>query len=365
VTSAEPAEARQRNEQLVDHLLTTGALSDPAVADAFRAVLRHHFLPGRPLDEVYEDTAIMTKAGEGGAPVSSSSQPAIMAIMLQLLRPRPGHRVLEIGAGTGYNAALIAHLVGPEGSVVTVDIDPEVAEQARGNLAEAGVARVHVAVADGAAGWPAGAPYDGLIVTAGADDLAPAWVEQLADRGRMVLPITLAGPGQLCAAFVRQDRSLTSDELCQCGFIPLRGRMAPDLGGSDADVARWLAGEGQDTGRTVPGADLRAGFEVWLGLTSRGYVRVRGSGWPAGFGLRDEQGVAMVTPGDDVHRIVAYGDGERAARRLAALYATWAREGPSLDRLRIVATPSGDPQPASASLRVVHRPRFTFAVTEQ
>jgi protein-L-isoaspartate(D-aspartate) O-methyltransferase len=365
VTPAEPDEARQRNERLIEHLQSTGALSDPAVAAAFRAVLRHHFLPGRPLDEVYEDAAIMTKTGESGMPVSSSSQPAIMAIMLQLLRPRPGHRVLEIGAGTGYNAALIAHLVGPGGRVVTVDIDPEVAEQARANLEAAGIARVEVALADGAGGWPAGAPYDALMITASTDDLAPAWVEQLAERGRMVLPLALAGPAQLCAAFVREEGSLTASELCQCGFIPLRGDMAPSAGPPDDDVARWLGGEGRDTGRAVPGADLRSGFEVWLGLTERGYVRVRGSGWPAGFGLRDEGGVAMVAAGEDEHRIVAYGEGERAARRLSSLYEAWARRGPALDRLRIVATPSAGPRPATESLRVVRRPRFTFAVSER
>src|SRR5262249_25439641 len=111
-------EARRRNEQLVAQLESSGTLRDPAIAGAFPAGPRHRFLPGRPLDEVYEDSAIMTKVGARGLPLSSSSQPTIMAIMLQLLRPRPGNRVLEIGAGTGYNAALIAHLVAPRGRVV-------------------------------------------------------------------------------------------------------------------------------------------------------------------------------------------------------------------------------------------------------
>ena len=151
-------EARSRNEQLVAQLESTGTLREPAVAGAFRTVLRHWFLPGRPLDEVYEDSAIMTKVGDRGLPLSSSSQPTIMAIMLQLLRPTPGNRVLEVGAGTGYNAALIAHLVGPSGRVVTVDIDPELAAQARANLAGAGVSGVQVEAADGAAGWPPAIP---------------------------------------------------------------------------------------------------------------------------------------------------------------------------------------------------------------
>jgi len=93
------------NEALVASLETGGMLSDQRVAAAFRVVLRHHFLPGHPLKDVYEDTAIMTKFGERGVAVSSSSQPAIMAIMLEQLRVEPGQRVLEIGAGTGYETS--------------------------------------------------------------------------------------------------------------------------------------------------------------------------------------------------------------------------------------------------------------------
>jgi len=357
-------EARRRNEQLVDQLEHTGALRDPAVASAFRAVERHHFLPGRPLDEVYEDSAIMTKVGEQGLPLSSSSQPTIMAIMLELLRPETGSRVLEIGAGTGYNAALIAHLVGREGRVVTVDIDPELVEQARAHLAAAGIEGVEVTLADGAGGWPPAAPYDRLIVTAGADDLAPAWAEQLADGGRLVLPLTLAGPGQLCAAFVRRERWLTASELCQCGFLPLRGEMAPGQAPADEELARWLGAGGRPTGHTVPTADLRAGFEMWLALTARGYVRVRPAAEePTTFGLRDELGLGLVLAEEGANRVVAFGEGEAAARLLVEAHAAWAWERPSLDRLRVVALPSAEAPPTQPGVRIVRRPRFTFVVS--
>lgn len=354
-------EARRRNEQLVAQLESTGTLRDPAVAEAFRAVQRHRFLPGRPLDEVYEDSAIMTKVGERGLPLSSSSQPTIMAIMLQLLRLTPGARVLEIGAGTGYNAALIAHLVRPAGRVVTVDIDPAVAHQARENLAEAGIEDVQVAIADGADGWPPDAPYDRMIVTASTDDLAPAWVAQLAGGGRLVLPLTLAGPGQLCAAFVRQDRELVASELCLCGFMPMRGDMAPGQPPEDGELAAWLDGDELHTGHVVPVADVRAGFETWLALTARGYVRARAGGdeGPA-FGLRDEQGVALVVGSEQ--EVVAYGAGGPAARRLVTAHQTWTRDRPSLDRVRIVAHPSGSVPPGDDG-RIVRRPRFTFVVT--
>jgi protein-L-isoaspartate(D-aspartate) O-methyltransferase len=356
-------EARRRNEQLVAQLESAGTLREPTVAGAFRTVLRHWFLPGRPLDEVYEDSAIMTKVGDRGLPLSSSSQPTIMAIMLQLLRPGPGNRVLEVGAGTGYNAALISHLVGPAGRVVTVDIDPDLAVQARANLARAGVSGVQVEAADGAAGWPPASPYDRVIVTASTDDLAPAWTEQLAAGGRLVLPLMLAGPGQLCAAFVRQDGDLAARELCLCGFMPMRGDMAPDPVSNDDELGRWLGQEGRLTHHHVPLTDLRTGFETWLALTARDYVRARTrTDESLAFGLRDEHGVALVLGGGGEHRVVAFGDGEAAARRLAAAHDAWARERPSLDRLRITAYPTGSVPPA-LGVRIVSRPRFTFVVS--
>lgn len=103
-----------------------------------RTVPRHLFLPGIPLDETYPHDNIVTYRDDEGMAVSSASQPGIVGAMLQQLDVRPGHRVLEIGAGTGYNAALLARLAGPEGEVTTVDIDEDVAEGARRNLAAAG-----------------------------------------------------------------------------------------------------------------------------------------------------------------------------------------------------------------------------------
>src|SRR5215472_2658737 len=110
--------ARLRNE-MVDGLKARGAVTDGRVEAALRSVGRHHFLPDRPFAEVYSDTAVATHRNEAGMAVSSSSQPAIMAVMLEQLDLAPGHRVLEVGAGTGYNAALLGHLVGPEGRVVS------------------------------------------------------------------------------------------------------------------------------------------------------------------------------------------------------------------------------------------------------
>jgi protein-L-isoaspartate(D-aspartate) O-methyltransferase len=359
-------EARRRNEQLVSHLEDSGAVSDPAVVTAFRAVLRHRFLPGRPLDEVYEDAAIMTKSGDRGFPISSSSQPAIMAVMLQLLRLRAGHRVLEIGAGTGYNAALMANLAGRDGHVVTVDIDAEMVERARAHLAAAGVEGVEVVQADGAGGWPAGAPFDRVIVTAGTHDVSPAWVDQLVEEGRLVLPLGLAGPAQQCVALVRRGRVLSGEELCPCGFMPLRGEMAPGPEAADDQLAGWLSMPGRDTGHSVPAGDLRAGFAMWLALTQDGYVTAgTGSEAAGGPGLRDGRGVALVCERSEEGRnpVLVFGDGDVVARRLIAAHRAWARDRPPFDRLRISAHPAGEEPDAPAGARVVRRPHFTFVVS--
>ncbi|PKB83314.1 MAG: hypothetical protein BZY88_02400 [SAR202 cluster bacterium Io17-Chloro-G9] len=159
-------------DALVEDLKSKGCIQSPNVEGAFRAVPRHLFLPDVAPERVYSDDAILTKRMDGKV-VSSSSQPAIMAIMLEQLGLQPGHRVLEIGAATGYNAGLMGHLVGDSGEVVTIDIDEDLAAGARAHLAAAGLNRVRVVCGDGGLGYPSGAPYDRIILTVGAWDIAP------------------------------------------------------------------------------------------------------------------------------------------------------------------------------------------------
>ncbi|MBX6341955.1 MAG: methyltransferase domain-containing protein, partial [Thermomicrobiaceae bacterium] len=225
--------------RLVEELRFNGALTDEAVARAFRAVPREVFVPGVPLEQVYRDEAIVTKRAEG-VPVSSSSQPAVMAIMLELLDVRPGMQVLEIGAGTGYNAALLRELTHEWGRVVTVDIDPEVVEWARERLAAAGYPDVAVVRADGADGYAPLAPYDRIELTVGADDIAPAWLEQLRPGGVIVLPLRL-GVAQVVVALERQAETLRSRAVRPGGFMAMRGQMAP--GRRHAAVAPGVAAE--------------------------------------------------------------------------------------------------------------------------
>src|SRR5260370_1798721 len=145
-----------------------------------------------------------------------------MAIMLEQLALQPGQRVLEIGAGTGYNAALIAQIVGKSGQVVTVDIDEDVASSARQQLAAAGFDRVDVHCADGGFGYPEAAPYDRIILTASAWDIAPAWFKQLSPAGRLVLPLSLR-QGPESAGFQADPGHCSSVAGSRRGFVAFWG----------------------------------------------------------------------------------------------------------------------------------------------
>ena len=241
-------DAMQLRRNMLEVLCRDAVRLSPAVERALLAVPRHLFVPSVPLRDAYADIAIPTH-WEDGVPVSSASQPAIVALMLEQLRVEPGMRVLEVGAGTGYNAALLAELTGPHGRVVTLDIDAEIVAEARAHLDAAGYTRVRAIAADGAAGWPAEAPYDRIILTASASDLTPAWLDQLAEGGLLVLPLWLGG-AEMSVALRKEGDTLRSESLTPCGFMRLRGaeagaeRRATLHGGRQlfADGAPRLAG---------------------------------------------------------------------------------------------------------------------------
>jgi protein-L-isoaspartate(D-aspartate) O-methyltransferase len=212
-------------ERLAAQVIAANHIGSGLVADALRTVPRHLFLPDLPPRVTYRDDAIVTKRDSAGVAISSSSQPGIMAIMLDQLDLAPGHRVLEIGAGTGYNAALMQHIVGPSGLVVSVDIDSDLAAEARSHLARAGYPDVIVVCADGAEGCAAHAPYDRLIATVGVSDLARAWLDQVTSAGRIVVPLDVGGT-QLSVAFGRSGGHWASRSLAPCGFIRMRGTLA-------------------------------------------------------------------------------------------------------------------------------------------
>ena len=225
VSGSAVPESTRLHQALVDQLVQRGYITTPLIEAAFRAVPRHLFVPDVPIDRVYQDQYIPTKY-EHKQLVSSSSQPAIMAIMLDQLALAPGQRVLEIGAGTGYNAALMAHLVGPGGHVVTLDLDDDLVCTARAHLSAAGLETVDVIQHDGALGYALLAPYDRIILTVASWDIVPAWTAQLARNGRLVLPLMLFPGLTLTVAFDWRGDQLQSVSAYPCGFLPLRGELA-------------------------------------------------------------------------------------------------------------------------------------------
>ncbi|MFI7062964.1 methyltransferase, FxLD system [Kribbella sp. NPDC050124] len=206
---------------LTRHLVAEGSIRDERVAAAFRTVPRHLFVPHAPLNRAYADDVVLMKQNDAGVTISSVSQPSIVALMLGQAAIQPGDRVLEIGSG-GYNAALMRELTGPTGSVTTVDIDSEVTDRARALLAEAGYDDVRVVRADGEFGVPEDAPYDRIVVTVTAWDVASAWMNQLRPGGRLVVPLRLRGQTR-SIAFDRVGDHLESRSTTLCGFVCMQG----------------------------------------------------------------------------------------------------------------------------------------------
>lgn len=216
------ADAVDLRLDLVRRLDASGVVRSGPVREALRTVPREVFLPDLDLEGAYRDVAVPTHRDAEGRVVSSCSQPSMVALMLEQLSPRPGQRVLEVGAGTGYNAALLRHLVGPGGRVVSIDVDPQICAEARARTLAAGAA-VEVELGDGALGWPAAAPYDRIVVTAAAEDLPPAWWEQLAPEGRLVVPLHLGPRAEASVAWERAGAGLRALSRLPCGFLALRG----------------------------------------------------------------------------------------------------------------------------------------------
>ncbi|MBO0804458.1 MAG: methyltransferase, FxLD system [Nocardiopsaceae bacterium] len=233
-------QAMRLRDALVSQLVEAGMVRSPRVEAAMRAVPRHVFLPGVPLRRAYANDVVQTKRDADGVPISAASQPSIVGAMLEQLDIEPGSRILEIGAGTGYNAALLACLAGPGGEVVTIDVDEDIVAAAQSALAAASTAiaedtaNVTVLRGDGALGAPGFAPFDRIIATVGTRDLPLAWQEQLAPGGRIVVPLRLLGSVTRSIAFASPDhgspgkaelRSVSSE---MCGFMPLRASIASD-----------------------------------------------------------------------------------------------------------------------------------------
>ena len=382
-------------------LVTRIEVSRPAIQAAFASVPRHLFLPGVPPEEVYQDEAIVTKRDAAGVPVSSSSQPAIMAIMLDQLDLTPGHRVLEIGAGTGYNAALMKHIVGASGQVTSIDIDPEVAREAGGHLAAAGYQDVTVTAGDGAQGNAERAPYDRLIATVGVSDLAPAWLSQVTADAVIVVPLDVPG-AQLSVAFQREDGHWASRSIAPCGFMRMRGSLAgpaavvplgPGLrlqlpaerGLDPAALAAAIAAPpeaAEDTGVSAAAPEVFWSLNLWLAAREDRACQVAeelhadrtpaltgslvSSGtFHATHGLVTADSIAMLSRRPDSGLIArGYGSGAAAlAAALAAQVRAWDAAGrPAASGMHVDAYPRQATDAPAPGTMIVERPSTRFAV---
>jgi protein-L-isoaspartate(D-aspartate) O-methyltransferase len=235
-----------RRRRYVDELRRDGAPLNAALAAAFATVPREAFVVNgfqgrngvwvRPddrefLDTVYRDDVLVTKVNDK-IPVSSSSQPSLMALMLAALDVRPGMRVLEIGTGTGYNAALLAAL-GAE--VISVDVQADVAERARAALDRAGVAGVTVVHGDGYAGTP-GRRFDRVIVTVGVAGLSPHWLAQL-DGGHAIVPVEHAGTHPVLTVRGTANGPVHAVPVCPAGFMSAAGPLTAHHPGAHPEPA--------------------------------------------------------------------------------------------------------------------------------
>lgn len=217
-------DATTLRQAMVATLRDEGLITTDSVAAAMNVVPRHDFAPGEPLEKVYQtNTTLVPKIDAQGRQTSVVSASHIQAIQLELAEVRPGMNVLEIGSG-GYNAALIAEVVGPTGSVTTVDIDADVVDRARAGLRRAGYEQVNVVLADAEHGVAQHAPYDRIIVTVGAWDIPPAWLDQLTPDGRIIVPLRFAGITRLVAFDrTRGELVLTASNYRLGSFVPMQG----------------------------------------------------------------------------------------------------------------------------------------------
>ncbi|WP_338672210.1 methyltransferase, FxLD system [Streptomyces sp. SCSIO 30461] len=222
------ANAERLRNALVDQLRAAGHARTPAVETALRTVPRHVFVPEASLEDAYANAPVHIKYDTDGTSISCASQPGVVALMLDQLEAQPGERILELGAGTGYNAGLLAHLVGESGHVTTLDVDDDLVEGARAHLAVAGITNVQAVTRDGALGYTEAAPYDRIIATVGAHGVPHAWLQQLAPGGRLLVPQRLKGTVSRSIAYEQRDGRWVSLGSEMNTFMPLRRGIADD-----------------------------------------------------------------------------------------------------------------------------------------
>lgn len=199
---------------MVDRQLRARGISDPDVLGAFEQVPRERFIPADRIHDAYGDFPVPIGCGQ------TISQPYVVATMIQELGIGPDHRVLDVGAGSGYQTAILAKLAG---HVYAIERLEELEARARATLAEMAIANVTFRIGDGSLGWPDHAPFDRIICGAAAPDVPAPWLAQLADGGRIVLPVGTI-ESQTIVVVEKAGGQTTRREICEVRFVKLIGR---------------------------------------------------------------------------------------------------------------------------------------------
>ncbi len=208
-------EYQEARERMVETQIRRRGLDREALLEAMRAVPRHLFVPGKFRARAYDDCPLPTFLGQ------TISQPYMVALMTDLLNLEPGMKVLEVGTGSGYQTALLLQF----GAIVhSIEREKELADFARDNLEAAGLTEnCTIHVGDGSLGLPAEAPFERILVTAGAPHLPAAYQEQLVDGGRVIIPIGGDRYGQQLLAYDLEKEKWREIKSIYCAFVPLRG----------------------------------------------------------------------------------------------------------------------------------------------
>jgi protein-L-isoaspartate(D-aspartate) O-methyltransferase len=214
-TIEEPTVYAAARQALTAHAVSLQGLENEDVIEALRTVPRHRFVPDDLIAMAYEDTALPIGYGQ------TISQPSLVAYMTELLELEPGEKVLEIGTGSGYQAAILAEL--GYVAVYTIEIVPELHERASQTLNALGYTQVHTKQGDGYYGWEEAAPFDAIVVTAAPDHLPGPLAGQLAEGGVMVIPIGPQGFYQTLWKFIKQGGELVANNMGNVVFVPFTG----------------------------------------------------------------------------------------------------------------------------------------------
>ena len=208
--------SKDKRERLVASLKREGRIKTLEVEKAFLEVPRENFVPEMMKNYAYLDTPLEIGNSQ------TISAPHMVAIMCEALDIKKGQSILEIGAGSGYHAAIVSKIVGEKGHIYTVERFPSLAEKAKKNLENAGIKNVTVETGDGSEGLPQHAPYERIYVTCAAPEIPRPLVEQLKDLGKMLVPV-----GRLICnleLIEKKGNKVTSEDICGCAFVPLVGK---------------------------------------------------------------------------------------------------------------------------------------------